>query len=121
MLVLNLGESGLAVANVQALREHCFMVETGTPDDFHYFAAESDQERKEWKHAIKHRKAKSRFNAGIKEQTDEEWVSTIKNLMKRYLNSRHWTGKRILDMDARSSRAYSLCLGRRDAFASQIA
>lgn len=60
MLVLGLGESGgLSVANVQALREHCFIVETSS-GDYHYFAANSDEERKEWKYAIKHRKAKSR-------------------------------------------------------------
>ena len=57
MIVLGLSEAGLSVANVQALREHCFMVETGS-GEYHYFAANSDQERKEWKYAIKHRKPK---------------------------------------------------------------
>lgn len=79
MLVLGLGESaGLSVANVQALREHCFIVETSS-GDYHYFAADSDEERKEWKYAIKHRKAKSRSIAAAAAAADaathgDDWV-----------------------------------------------
>jgi hypothetical protein len=77
MLALGLGESaGLSVANVQALREHCFIVETSS-GDYHYFAADSDEERKEWKYAIKHRKAKSRSIAAAAADAathGDDWV-----------------------------------------------
>lgn len=79
ILVINLKDGGLSVANVQALREHCFVVETSTPDEFHYFATESDQERKEWKHVIKHGKPKTTFPAAAGEpSTNDDWVLNFK-------------------------------------------
>jgi hypothetical protein len=74
MLVLDLTGAGMAVANVQALREHCFLVETGRPDDCHYFAASSDEERREWKQAIKYRKVKPRFSPDASVNTSDDWV-----------------------------------------------
>jgi hypothetical protein len=74
MLVLDLTYAGMTVANVQALREHCFCVETGPQDDYHYFAASSDEERREWKHAIKHRKVKPRFSPDASVNASDDWV-----------------------------------------------
>ncbi len=83
MATLPLSDNGFEIGHVNSLtQQHCFVVFLGTGGEY-YFAAVSEEEKKEWITAIKTKRKKLKFSESkveLYEPTPKEASVKIKNI-----------------------------------------